>query len=45
MRSRGGFGEVSGFEQGWGRISILVTGFGLDCCLEHGEEGMERWMG
>jgi hypothetical protein len=23
MRSRGGFGEVSGFEQGWGRISIL----------------------
>ena len=28
-----------------GRISILARGFGLDRCLDHGEEGMERWVG
>jgi transposase, IS5 family len=28
-----------------GRISILTRTFGLDRCLEHGEEGMGRWVG
>jgi IS5 family transposase len=28
-----------------GRISILMRTFGLDRCLEHGEEGMGRWVG
>ena len=28
-----------------GRISILARGFGLDRCLDHGEEGMGRWVG
>jgi transposase, IS5 family len=28
-----------------GRISVLGRTFGLDVCLDHGEEGMERWVG
>jgi hypothetical protein len=28
-----------------GRISGLRRAFGLDLCLEHGEDGMERWVG
>jgi IS5 family transposase len=28
-----------------GRISVLRRRFGLDCCLAHGEEGLERWVG
>ena len=28
-----------------GRISGLKRGFGLECCLYHGEDGMERWVG
>jgi transposase, IS5 family len=37
-----GFRFRAGIE---GRISVLVRAFGLDCCLDHGEEGMERWVG
>jgi IS5 family transposase len=28
-----------------GRISVLTRAFGLDVCLDHGEEGMGRWVG
>jgi IS5 family transposase len=28
-----------------GRISVLHRRYGLDCCLEHGEAGMGRWVG
>jgi len=28
-----------------GRISVLKRGFGLERCLYHGDEGMERWVG
>jgi transposase, IS5 family len=28
-----------------GRISVLGRAFGLDRCLDHGEEGMGRWVG
>jgi transposase, IS5 family len=28
-----------------GRISVLQRRYGLDRCLYHGEEGMERWIG
>ena len=28
-----------------GRISVLRRGFELDCCRDHGEEGMRRWVG
>jgi transposase, IS5 family len=28
-----------------GRISVLNRAFGLDVCLDHGEEGMGRWVG
>ena len=37
-----GFRFRAGIE---GRISVLSRAFGLDCCLDHGEEGMERWVG
>src|SRR5215216_5186465 len=37
-----GFRFRAGIE---GRISVLSRAFGLDLCLEHGEEGMERWVG
>jgi IS5 family transposase len=39
---RRGFRFRAGIE---GRISVLNRAFGLDCCLDHGEEGMERWVG
>jgi IS5 family transposase len=39
---RRGFRFRAGIE---GRISVLVRAFGLDLCLEHGEEGMSRWVG
>src|SRR5215216_967398 len=39
---RRGFRFRAGIE---GRISVLRRGFGLDRCLDHGEEGMERWVG
>jgi transposase, IS5 family len=28
-----------------GRTSVLKRRFGLECCLEHGESGMGRWVG
>jgi transposase, IS5 family len=28
-----------------GRISVLKRSYGLDCCLNHGEEGFGRWVG
>jgi IS5 family transposase len=28
-----------------GRISVLKRAYGLDCCLNHGEEGFGRWVG
>jgi IS5 family transposase len=28
-----------------GRISVLKRRYGLDCCLNHGEEGFGRWVG
>ena len=28
-----------------GRISVLKRKHGLDCCLDHGEEGFDRWVG
>jgi IS5 family transposase len=41
-----------GFRRGYrfragveGRISVLKRRFGLDCCLDHGEEGLARWVG
>jgi transposase, IS5 family len=39
---RRGFRFRAGIED---RISVLRRGFGLDRCLDHGEEGMERWVG
>jgi transposase, IS5 family len=39
---RRGFRFRAGIE---GRISVLNRAFGLDLCLDHGEEGMERWVG
>jgi transposase, IS5 family len=39
---RRGFRFRAGIE---GRISVLGRVFGLDRCLEHGEEGMGRWVG
>jgi transposase, IS5 family len=39
---RRGFRFRAGIE---GRISVLGRAFGLDVCLDHGEEGMERWVG
>jgi IS5 family transposase len=39
---RRGFRFRAGIE---GRISVLGRAFGLDCCLDHGEEGMSRWVG
>jgi transposase, IS5 family len=39
---RRGFRFRAGIE---GRISVLGRAFGLDCCLDHGEEGMGRWVG
>ncbi len=28
-----------------GRISVLKRSYGLDCCLNHGEDGFGRWVG
>ena len=39
---RRGFRFRAGIE---GRISVLNRAFGLDLCLDHGVEGMERWVG
>jgi transposase, IS5 family len=39
---RRGFRFRAGIE---GRISVLDRTFGLDVCLDHGEEGMGRWVG
>jgi transposase, IS5 family len=39
---RRGFRYRAGIE---GPISVLNRAFGLDLCLDHGEEGMERWVG
>ncbi len=39
---RRGFRFRAGIE---GRISVLGRVFSLDRCLEHGEEGMSRWVG
>jgi transposase, IS5 family len=39
---RRGFRFRAGIE---GRISVLGRVFGLDLCLDHAEEGMERWVG
>jgi IS5 family transposase len=39
---RRGFRFRAGIE---GRISVLNRAFGLDLCLDHGEEGMGRWVG
>jgi transposase, IS5 family len=39
---RRGFRFRAGLE---GRISVLDRAFGLDLCLDHGEEGMNRWVG
>jgi transposase, IS5 family len=39
---RRGFRFRAGIE---GRISVLTRAFGLDRCLDHGEEGMGRWVG
>jgi transposase, IS5 family len=39
---RRGFRFRAGIE---GRISVLDRVFGLDLCLDDGEEGMERWVG
>ena len=39
---RRGFRFRAGIE---GRISVLGRAFGLDVCLDHGEEGMSRWVG
>jgi transposase, IS5 family len=37
-----GFRFRAGIE---GRISVLNRAFGLDVCLDHGEEGMGKWVG
>jgi len=39
---RQGFRFRAGIE---GRISVLGRRYGLDCCPEHGEAGMGRWVG
>jgi transposase, IS5 family len=39
---RRGFRFRAGIE---GRISVLTRAFGLDLCLDRGEEGMGRWVG
>jgi transposase, IS5 family len=39
---RRGFRFRAGIE---GRISVLNRAFGLNRCLDHGEEGMGRWVG
>ena len=39
---RRGFRFRAGIE---GRIRVLKRDFGLDRCLDHGEDGMERWVG
>ncbi len=39
---RRGFRFRAGIE---GRINVLRRDYGLDCCLEHGDEGMGRWVG
>jgi IS5 family transposase len=39
---RRGFRFRAGIE---GRIRVLKRDFGLARCLDHGEEGMERWVG
>jgi IS5 family transposase len=39
---RRGFRFRAGIE---GRISVLGRAFGLNVCLDHGEEGMSRWVG
>jgi len=39
---RRGFRFRAGIE---GRISVLRRCYGLDCCLDHGLDGMERWVG
>jgi transposase, IS5 family len=39
---RRGFRFRAGIE---GRISVLNRAFGLGLCLDHGEEGMQRWVG
>ena len=39
---RRGFRFRAGIE---GRISVLNRAFGLALCLDHGEEGMGRWVG
>jgi transposase, IS5 family len=39
---RRGFRFRAGIE---GRISVLDRAFGLNLCLDHGEEGMNRWVG
>ena len=39
---RRGFRFRAGIE---GRISVLGRVFGLDRCLDYGEEGMGRWVG
>lgn len=39
---RRGFRFRAGIE---GRISVFNRVFGLDVCLDHGEEGMGRWVG
>ena len=39
---RRGFRFRAGIE---GTISVLGRTFGLDLCLDHGEEGMGRWVG
>jgi transposase, IS5 family len=39
---RRGFRFRAGIE---GRINVLRRDYGLDCCLEHGEQGMGRWVG
>jgi IS5 family transposase len=39
---RAGFRFRAGIE---GRISVLRRSYGLGRCLEHGEEGMGRWVG
>ena len=39
---RRGFRFRAGIE---GRISVLKRGYGLDVCLDHGEDGFGRWVG
>jgi IS5 family transposase len=39
---RAGYRFRAGIE---GRISVTKRRFGLDCCRDHGEDGMGRWVG